>query len=227
MGVKGRSPFLPLSPLSPLSPINPITMINRKPEGYRTLLAYKKAAAMQRATEVLTQNFPKTKTMVALADQMDRSTRSVTKNITEGWKRNTTKEYFTFLGFSIGSNAELMEDAADIVTGVYEELQGVMGTSGFLSRGQLDYIPFYPLPPFLPLPVQLFLQCKEVNFLLYKLQKSLDIKMDSEGTKSASQRLQEQQAEEEYNDREFKKFMEGQGFMYLENGQVVKRQKGV
>ena len=47
-------------------------MINRKPEGYKELLAYQKAAELQAATFELTRLFPKTKTLVALADQMDR-----------------------------------------------------------------------------------------------------------------------------------------------------------
>ena len=78
----------------------------------------------------LTSVFPKTKTLIALADQMNRSARSVKQNIVEGWKRNSTKEYYEFLGFSIGANAELEEDCMDIWKGIYPELKGIKGVMG-------------------------------------------------------------------------------------------------
>ncbi len=101
----------------------------RKPYGYRDLLAYKKAEELQHACTELTHTFPRAKTLIALADQMDRSARSVKQNIVEGWKRNTTKEYYDFLGFSIGANTELEEDCDDIWKGMYPELlreKGIM-----------------------------------------------------------------------------------------------------
>jgi four helix bundle protein len=103
---------------------------DRKPYGYRELLVYKKAEVMQIACSELTHLFPRMKTLIALADQMDRSARSVKQNIVEGWKRNTSKEYFDFLGFSMGANTELEEDCDDIWKGMYPELlteKGVMG----------------------------------------------------------------------------------------------------
>ena len=54
------------------------------PYGYRTLLVYKKAAELQAACAELTAQFPKQWTLTALADQMDRSARSVKQNIVEG-----------------------------------------------------------------------------------------------------------------------------------------------
>src|SRR3989338_5407227 len=100
-------------------------MISRKPEGYKDLLAYRKAAEVQEMTLSLTNLFPRTKNMLNLKDQMDRSGRSGTKNIIEGWKRNTTKEYFDFLGFSIGALEELKDDCADIAKGLYRELRTI------------------------------------------------------------------------------------------------------
>ena len=82
----------------------------------------------------LTSVFPKTKTLIALADQMNRSARSVKQNIVEGWKRNSTKEYYEFLGFSIGANAELEEDCMDVWKGVYPELKGIKGVMGAVSE---------------------------------------------------------------------------------------------
>jgi hypothetical protein len=106
--------------------------------------------------------------------------RSGSKNIVEGWKRNATKEYFDFLGFSIGAVEELKDDAADIATGVYPQLLGVKGVMGNkeVKREELDKLKFYPLPQNLTPAVKLFLRAKELNFLLYKLQRSLDLKMD-------------------------------------------------
>ena len=139
------------------------------------------------------------KTLAALADQMDRSARSVKQNIVEGWKRNSTKEYYEFLGFSLGANAELEEDCNDIIKGVYAEmgLKGMEkgGWKGRKGRKGNPFHPFAPFPPFyarrsrasnpypflrLPPLVRLKLRCKELNMLLQKLQSSLADKMSSE-----------------------------------------------
>jgi len=45
-----------------------------------------------------------------LKDQMIRSARSVVRNIEEGYSRTSTGEYVAFLGFSKGSNEELLGD---------------------------------------------------------------------------------------------------------------------
>lgn len=275
-------------------------MINRDPEGYRKLLAYKKAAELQVFTNQFAANFPKTKTLLDLADQMSRSGRSGAKNIVEGWKRNTTKEYFDFLGFSIGAVEELKEDAADITTGVYPALigltlrqgsgqagrMGVMGERGAMgvpstpfnpstpstyfvpstpsvpltpstpfnqsvpstpfipqtpsnplspliplvpfqpiSRVELDKLKFYPLDLNLPSIIQLFLRAKEVNYLLFKLQQSLDVKMGNEHTKPASQRFKNYFDEQKQADREMEKYFKSLGLRRLENGQYVKMNK--
>ena len=100
------------------------------PYGYKKLLAYKKAEELQTECRKLTALFLKTKTMMDLADQMDRSARSGKQNIVEGWKRNSTKEYNDFLGFSIGAIAELEEDCDDIWRRTYPELMGIKGVMG-------------------------------------------------------------------------------------------------
>ncbi len=122
-------------------------MLKKDPEGYRKLLSYQKACQLQAATNQMVSHFSKTKTFLDLADQMSRSGRSGSKNIVEGWKRNSTKEYFDFLGFSIGAVEELKDDAADIATGVYPQLLGVKGVMGNqrVEREVLDKLPFYPL----------------------------------------------------------------------------------
>ena len=112
---------------------------SQAPYGYKKLLVYQKAEELQLSCSALTHSFSKHKTLSALADQMDRSARSVKQNIVEGWKRNSTKEYYEFLGFSIGANAELEEDCMDIWKGIYPELKGIKGVMG--ERG----IPSAPL----------------------------------------------------------------------------------
>jgi len=244
-------------------------MNKRDPEGYRKLMAYQKACELQIFTNNFVANLPKTKTFFDLADQMARSGRSGSKNIVEGWKRNTTKEYFDFLGFSIGAIEELKDDAADIITGVYPNLMGLKGKMGVmgekgrtggdrgmkgfieteseeslkdvhgslyshssspytllvplcpLDRKELDKIKFYPLDTTLVPIIKLFLKAKETNFLLYKLQKSLDLKMDNEKTKPAAQRYKAFFDQDKEADKEFMKYMHSLGLKRLENGQFV------
>jgi four helix bundle protein len=227
----------------------------RKPYGYRDLLAYKKAEELQFACAELTHVFLRTKTLIALADQMDRSARSVKQNIVEGWKRNSTKEYYDFLGFSIGANTELEEDCDDIWKGIYPELlreKGVMGERGRDQRGvkgkemdqegergeigrrekakkggakgglDIEKLKFYPLDPGLPKVVRLKLRCKELNYLLDRLQKSLLKKMKEEETLPFKDKRflvkDERRKEEKFDDR----MLREHGLKRLENGQIVK-----
>ena len=189
-------------------------MFKKKPEGYRELLVYQKAEQRQRMTEELILHFSKTKTSIALADQMSRSDRSTSKNITEGWKRNTTKEYLQFLGFAIASNAELMEDCADIATGVYNELKGVkgiMGARGVMGRGELDKLKFFPLDQNLSPIVKLFLLTKEIGFLIYRLQQSLDVKMEEEGTRPIQDKTSERLSRDKLAKKNFEELLKKYG----------------
>ena len=102
----------------------------RNPYGYKELLVYKKADELQSACANFTTLFPPLKTLYSLKDQMNRSARSTKQNIVEGWRRNSTNEYYEFLGYSIGSNAELEEDFTDIWKGHYPELMGIKGIMG-------------------------------------------------------------------------------------------------
>lgn len=212
-----------MTPLFPFDPFKLMLKPHRDPYGYKNLLVYKKAEELQAECRKLTGRFPKTKTMVDLANQMDRSARSVKQNIVEGWKRNSTDEYHTFLGFSIAANAELEEDCKDIWNGVYPELEnikGIMGEEG--RRGlKLNGLRFYPLDKTLPPVVQLYLRCRELNLLIEKLQKSLVQKMSKEHTMSArdkfAMRGQRIQKENEWLDKQ----LEEQGFVRLENGKWI------
>lgn len=171
----------------------------KSPDGYKHLLVYKKSEELLAETLRFTSAFPKDKTGVGLADQMDRSVRSVKANIVEGWKRNATHEYYTFLGYSIASNAELLEDYLDICLGRYEAkgIKGENGRNGQAEKGErgteearqwLESLRFYPLPTHLPPSVQGYLRCKELNMLLEKLQESLLERMQEKQTLSEKDR---------------------------------------
>src|SRR3989344_3966485 len=181
----------------------------RHPTGYTKLLVYRKSDELQNETTRLTEIFPKTRTLIALADQMVRSARSGKQNIVEGWKRNSTKEYYEFLGFSVGSIAELAEDSLDIWNGKYLELveiKGIMGERGEKGgRGiEIKKLPFYPLNPLLPFVVQVFLRAKELDYLLHKLQKSLIEKMTKEQTLPVGERMRLNRLQEQ----EFSKWLD-------------------
>lgn len=187
------------------------------PQGYKKLLVYKKAGELQSECAKLTAQFPKDKTLVALADQMDRSARSVKQNIVEGWMRNSTKEYYEFLGFSIGANAELEEDCDDIIKGVYDQM-GLKGLTGEMGIAEAERLPFYPLDSHLPLLIQLKLRCKELKLLLNKLQNSLEEKMGAEHTLSRSDvhaRVRKERIDE---DRWFDEQLQRMGSVRLSNG---------
>ncbi len=201
-------------------------MENRKPEGYRDLLVYKKATELQKLTVEMTGQFPKTKTLLSLKDQMDRSARSGTKNIIEGWKRNTTREYFQFLGFSIGSLEELKDDCKDITIGIYGDLKGVRGVMGskIWSETEMDQLKFYPLSKNLPATLELFLRCKEVLMFLNRLQKSLDLKMDKEKTKSVREKMRQRLVETKNFDKWLLEETKKLGMVRLEDGRLVKKE---
>lgn len=162
---------------------------SKSPDGYRYLLVYKKAEELLTETMNFTAAFPHEKTINDLEDQMNRSARSVKANIVEGWKRNATHEYYTFLGYSVASNAELLEDYLDICLGRYKE-RGVMGAKGEMGTlGGIEKLRFYPVNPILPIVVKLFLKAKELNFLLEKLQQSLLERMQEKQTLSEADRM--------------------------------------
>lgn len=215
----------------------------RNSYGYRNLLVYKKAEELQLSLSDFVKTFPHSKTLFSLSDQMDRSARSTKQNITEGWKRNSTNEYYQFLGYAVASNAELEEDCTDICKGVYEakglegvELKGIKGLKGMNKggkwekgggkreeMGELEKIPFYPLNPLLPPCLQLKLRAKELNYLLDRLQQSLIDKMRQEKTLSVADRVRSNQQKEAAASRWFEKNLKEQGSVRLESGQIVKR----
>ena len=81
------------------------------PEGYKYLAVWKNAVELQKLTKEFTKTLPYSEKR--RKDHMDDASRSVQRNIEEGYKRPTTKEYLDFLGFSQGSLEELKGDVRD------------------------------------------------------------------------------------------------------------------
>lgn len=140
----------------------------------------------------------------------------------------------------MGANSELEEDCDDIWKGMYPELlteKGVMGERGnkmgeMGGMGEkrlggdtedIEKLKFYPIDPSLPPVVKLKLQCKELNYLLTQLQKSLVEKMESEHTLPRRDILQKQTIEKKKREGDFEEdFLKPLGLRRLPNGQVVK-----
>ncbi|MBI2052502.1 MAG: four helix bundle protein [Candidatus Sungbacteria bacterium] len=190
----------------------------RNSYGYRNLLVYNKAEELQLALADFVSHFPHSKTLLSLSDQMERSARSTKQNIVEGWKRNSTNEYYQFLGYAVASNAELEADFTDITKGIYGgkglkgvEIRGIKGMKGD-EMGELEKIPFYPLNTHLPPCLQLKLRAKELNFLLDKLQNSLLIKMKAEKTLSATERIRIQDQKEAVFRKEHEVYLKEKGW---------------
>ena len=196
----------------------------------------------------MTSNFPRSKTLIGLADQMDRSARSTKQNIVEGWKRNSTKEYNDFLGFSIGAVTELEEDGDDVWRGVYPELlskRDIMGEKGLKGKeimgekrqkgtngiekevkgfeGDIEKLKFYLLDKNLPKIIQLKLRCKELNYLITKIQSKLERKMSEDGTLSNKDKFKIVEQKRKREELAYEEFLEENGFVRLKDGRVIKK----
>lgn len=217
--------YPPLFPLSPFCYNEPMALrVSKDPRGYERLIVYRKAAELQSACAELTALFPRDKTLKALADQMERSARSVKQNVVEGWMRNSTKEYYDFLGFSIGACVELEEDCGDIIKGIYRGLKGVTGDT-VMNLREVERLSFYPLDTRLPPVVQLKLRCKELHLLLSRLQNSLERKMVKEHRLSQADKLNRAVNFERKGDAFLARMMEESGFVRLPDGRVVPKGK--
>lgn len=91
------------------------TRVWTDPEGYQRLGAWQNAALLRVLIRVFTKGcLPRSE--YRLKAQLDDAARSVKRNIEEGWKRPTTKEYLTFLGYSQASLEEVKGDIRDAKT---------------------------------------------------------------------------------------------------------------
>ncbi|MCD6093558.1 MAG: four helix bundle protein [Candidatus Omnitrophica bacterium] len=86
----------------------------KDPLGYKKLLTWKQAGEIYHKTKDFTKKYLNRTTDRRLIAHMDDSARSVQRNIEEGYKRATTKEYVEFLGFSRASLEELKGDVEEL-----------------------------------------------------------------------------------------------------------------
>src|SRR3990167_7607428 len=83
--------------------------ISKSPNGYIFLVAWSNASLLRFLNRKFTDSLPKSEHR--LKAQADDSCRSVVANIEEGFARQTTSEYISFLGYS---RASLIEEKGDI-----------------------------------------------------------------------------------------------------------------
>lgn len=84
------------------------------PEGYKNLLTYKQGQEIYQLTKEFTARYLDPIKDSRLVGHMNDSGRSCPRNIAEGYKRQNTKAYIDFLGFSRASNEELKEDYTEL-----------------------------------------------------------------------------------------------------------------
>lgn len=92
----------------------PSTRAWKDPEGYKYLGVWQNASLLRTLIRRFTLTLPLSEHR--LKAQMDDAARSVVRNIEEGYKRPTTKEYLTFLGYSQASLEEVKGDVRDART---------------------------------------------------------------------------------------------------------------
>ncbi len=83
-------------------------------EGYQYLAVWQNAALLRVLVRKFTLTLPLSERR--LKAQLDDAARSQKRNIEEGWKRPTTSEYLSFLGFAQGSLEEVKGDIRDAKT---------------------------------------------------------------------------------------------------------------
>lgn len=83
----------------------------KDPIGYRFLTPWSNAVLIRIFIRTLTVTFPKSE--YRRKSQMDDAIRSVVRNIEEGFKRSTTKDYLNFIGYSQGSLEEVKGDVRE------------------------------------------------------------------------------------------------------------------
>ena len=161
------------------------------PEGYQRLGAWQNSALLRVLVRVWTKGLIENhKDEYRLKAQVDDAARSVKRNIEEGFKRPTTKEYLDFLGFSQASLEEVKGDIRDAKTDGF--LQSVPGSTlkgtlnidlrvfkGLAVKGEPTdpghpyYFPLSTLNP-ATLTYEIFLELiNKTDFLLRKLVSSL------------------------------------------------------
>lgn len=165
-----------------------------KPEGYKELLVYKRADELRDFVFKITEKFPYDERR--RKEHLRDSARSVKQNIVEGWKRSTTKEYYDFLSFSLGSLGEIKEDGEDSLK------------DGLISKSDHRI---------------LMNKCREADYLLNRLKLSLYRKMENEGTLPTKEKYHSVKFGEAQNQKDFENYLEKLGLRKLEDGRYLKK----
>lgn len=169
----------------------------RNPEGYKKLISYQNASTICQKIHNLTSRFNHIKYR-RLIEHMRDSGRSIQRNIEEGFKRETTKEYITFLGYSAGSLEELKGDIDDCYY-----------LHRLISKDEWDDAKT--------------LLCR-TDCLLGRQIRSLERKMDEENTRPQNERLRNVWKEENNRKEKFWKKVEEMGLVRLPDGRFVKKE---
>jgi len=114
--------------------------VDKNPLGYKYLRTWQQANEIFALTEeyvaTLPRKHPKTGQFLSdVADHMLRSARSEVRNIEEGYRRTTTNQYVDFLGFSAGSNEELLGDFEYCIRAEIVDLE-LAKKGSWLCRGE-------------------------------------------------------------------------------------------
>lgn len=168
-----------------------------KPEGYKELLVYKRAEELREFVFKITEHFPYDERR--RKEHLRDSARSVKQNIVEGWKRSTTKEYYDFLSFSLGSLAEIKEDGEDSLK------------DGLMLKTDHDI---------------LMDKCREEDYLLNRLKLALHHKMEREGTLPIKEKYHSAKFGEKQSQKDFDNYLEKMGLRKLEDGRFIQGRNG-
>ncbi|MBU4299518.1 four helix bundle protein [Patescibacteria group bacterium] len=185
------------------------------PEGYKFLAVWTNAALLRFLIRKFTEELPRSE--YRSKTQLDDSARSVVSNIEEGYKRPTTKEYLSFIGFSQGS----LEEIKGLVRQSHQDgfLKSVPGSSlaglgidlkefkGLLkdTKGEIPLEILYPPLKSLNSPLEsskgfrltfeMFMELiNKTDYLFRNLVKSLETKMAEEAPMSPREKWLKVQA---------------------------------
>lgn len=84
----------------------------KDPEGFKNLFPWSNAVLLRHLVRILTADLPPKE--FRRKTQLDDAARSMVRNIEEGFKRPTTKEYLDFLGYSQASLEEVKGDTREL-----------------------------------------------------------------------------------------------------------------
>lgn len=152
-------------------------------------------------TKVIVAVFPKFhpkthQSLYRIINHMIDSTRSVQRNIAEGFKRASTKEYIEFLGFAIASLAELRDDFSDCLKSGLITPQAYTAMENLL-RGE--------------------------DVMLGRQIQSLENKMTVEGTRPVAEKFRERIQGQKRGEKGFEGELKKMGLVRLPDGRYFER----